>query len=180
MKQAIKGQSTPPSTQWTQVKGLSWQGLGDVLCLAFRPARVHTRWETECAMQPPDPIATDRLKSPQEAAPSAPRGTIAPVIFRGLLAAGMTLWVAFVLCDLSLIVQINWHIPGDHELYKYRTFFLQTALKICLVVLPLTLAFYTGDFSDHPELYRRARLLLTLFVFLGAVHTFLYEVLGHY
>ena len=24
LKQAIKGQYTPPSTQWTQVKGLSW------------------------------------------------------------------------------------------------------------------------------------------------------------
>ena len=129
-------------------------------------------------MQPPDPIETDRLKSPQEAAPSAPRGTIAPIIFRGLLAAGMTLWAAVAFYDLSLIVQLNWRIPGDHELYKYRPFFLQTALKICLVVLPLILAFYTGDFSDHPELYRRARLLFTLFVFLGAVHTFLYGFVG--
>lgn len=131
-------------------------------------------------MQSPDPIEIERLKSPQEAAPSAPRGTIAPIIFRGLLAAGMTLWVAIAFYDLSLIVQINWDIPGDHELYKYRPFFLQTALKICLVVLPLILAFYTGDFSDHPELYRRSRLLFNLFVFLGAVHTFLYGVVGHY
>ena len=131
-------------------------------------------------MQPPDPIETDRLKSPQDAAPSAPRGTIAPVIFRGLLAAGMTLWGAFVFYDLSLIVQGNWRIPGDHELYKYRHFVLQTALKICLVVLPLILAFYTGDFSDHPELYRRARLLFKLFVYLIGLHTLFFAGLGTY
>ena len=86
--------------------------------MAFRPARVHTQWETECAMQPPDPVPTDRLKSPQEAAPSAPRGTIAPIIFRGLLAAGMTLWVAFVLCELAPVVGDIWRGLKTWEFFR--------------------------------------------------------------
>ena len=131
-------------------------------------------------MQPPDPIETDRLKSPQAAVSSPPRGTIAPIIFRGLLAAGMTLWVAFVLCELAPVVGDIWRGLKAWEFFKYIPFVQQTGMEISLVVLPLILICYTGDFSDHPDLWKRARLLFKLFVFLVGLHLFLLGGVGHF
>ena len=126
-----------------------------------------------CAMQPPDPMATDRLKSPQETVSSAPRGTIASVIFSGLLAAGMTLWAAIVLCELALVIVDIWRLEA-WEVFKYIPFVQQTALRISIPVLVVSWIFYhEGDYSDHPELPRRARRLLKLLVVVLILHRLL-------